>query len=181
MSLTVPLLSGWTEVPTEEYEHIINQIPVYSIFVKISIFHQQQEWQDSLQKILYCILQIDVKTSWSYFSTPETLFVDVSFILLVTWHCWLQGILCLITKATSSWYKHHWTLLEYTPSHLSRCNNHINDLVQTWGVKMYTDTAISLDSCPIRPTLTCACEHGFVYVCACVSLQYVHVCLSVRG
>lgn len=91
------------------------------------------------------------------------------------WHCWLQGILCLITKATSSWYKRHWTLLEYTPSHLSHRNNHINHSVQTWGVKMYTD--IGLDPCPIRP-LTCVFARlSRVHGCVCVSLRYM--CMSV--
>lgn len=90
------------------------------------------------------------------------------------WHCWLQGILCLVTKATSSWCKHHWTLLENTPSRLSCCNNHINNLVQTWGVKMCTDTAITSDSCPIRP-LTCLCELG----CLCLCETTVCACLSV--
>lgn len=54
-------------------------------------------------------------------------------------------------KASSSWYKHHWTVLEYTPSHLSHCNNRFPNLVQTRGVKMCTSTAVSMDACPIWP------------------------------
>lgn len=56
-------------------------------------------------------------------------------------------------KASSSWYKHHWTLLEYTPSHLSHCNNRFPNLVQTRGVKMCTSTAVSMDACPIWPQM----------------------------
>lgn len=59
----------------------------HSIVLKLSIFWQQQEWLHILHKISCCSLQVDAKTCWSYFSTPETHFVDVSFILLVTCRC----------------------------------------------------------------------------------------------
>lgn len=44
-------------------------------------------------------------------------------------------------------------MLEYTPTHLSCCNNLLPNLVQTWGVKMCLDAAVNLDTCTTGPQL----------------------------
>lgn len=56
-------------------------------------------------------------------------------------------------------------MLEYTPSHLSPCNNLLSNLVQTWGVKMCTDAAVSLDSCTTGPQMRVFLAVWFVYMC----------------
>lgn len=59
-------------------------------------------------------------------------------------------------------------MLEYTPSHLSGCNNLLPNLVQTWGVKMCTDAAVSLDTCTTGPQMRVFLATWFVYMCMAV-------------
>lgn len=61
-------------------------------------------------------------------------------------------------------------MLEYTPSHLSHCNNLFSNLVQTRGVKTCTSAAVSVDACPIWPQM-----RGFWAV------WFVYMCISERG
>lgn len=56
-------------------------------------------------------------------------------------------------------------MLGYTPSHLSHCNNLLPNLVQTWGVKMCTDAAVSLDTCTTGPQMRLFLAAWFVYTC----------------
>lgn len=86
------------------------------------------------------------------------------------WHGWLRGIFCVITKATSSWYKHHWTLVEYTPPQLSRRNNHVDNLVQTQGCKKKKVHRRShelgfLSHAAINVCAVCLCECMWKSVC----------------
>lgn len=125
-------------------------ISLYGSLQQKHFFYKLHKWTLHKDLVLH-------PSNWCKDSTPETPFVDVSCILLVTWEMWhscLQGIFCFITEATSSWSKRHWTLLEYTPSHLSWCSNCIHNLVQTWGVEMYTDIAVSSDTFPIWPLMS---------------------------
>lgn len=117
----------------------------------------------SFAKILCSILQIDAKRA-----LLRHVFVDASCILLVTCGCDTAGSRASFfssKKASSSWYKHHWTILESTPSHLSHCNSLFLNLVQTWGVKMCTTAAVSLDTCPIWPQMRVLWAVWFVYKC----------------
>lgn len=59
-------------------------------------------------------------------------------------------------------------MLEYTPSHLSHCNNLFPNSVQTRGVKMCTSAAVGLGTCPIWPQMRVFWAVWFV-------------CLGVRG
>lgn len=58
-------------------------------------------------------------------------------------------------------------MLEYTPSHLSCCNNLLPNLVRwgVWGVKMCMDAAINLDTCTTGPQLRVFWAAWFAYVC----------------
>lgn len=56
-------------------------------------------------------------------------------------------------------------MLGYTPSRLSHRYNLLPNLVQTGGVKMCTDAAVSMDTCTAGPQMRVFLAAWFVYTC----------------
>lgn len=121
------------EILDSVFHYIAN---CYSILLKWSFLRQLQEWRDILHKISCYILQVDAKTCWSYFSTPETLFVAVSFILLVTCRCDTAGSRASFVSSQKppaadtniighSWNTHHLTCHAVAITSTTRCKHEV--------------------------------------------------------